>query len=67
MQSTARAILEEEDHWNKIVMHNVEQYKLEQQLHKQKIKDNQTKMKQELEQQVTLIKKQKEQEKQKEL
>lgn len=55
-----------DDYWNKIILHNVDQYHKEQEAAKQRVRDNQAKMKQDLEQQVNAMKKAKQAEKQKE-
>lgn len=55
-----------DDYWNKIILHNVDQFHKEQEAAKQRVRDNQAKMKQDLEQQVNAMKKAKQAEKQKE-
>ena len=56
-----------DDYWNKIILHNVDQFHREQEEAKQRFRDNQQKMKGELEKQVQAAKKIKEEEKKKEL
>eukprot|EP00347_Sterkiella_histriomuscorum_P009483 403341038 len=56
-----------EDYWNKIIKFNVDQFHKEQEEAKQRVRDNQQRMKEELERQVQESKKVKELEKRKEL
>lgn len=57
----------EDDNWNRIVIHNVEQFQKDQDDAKQRARENQLKMKAELEKQVQLQKRVKEDEKRQEL
>lgn len=56
-----------EDYWNKIIMHNVDQFNKEKEEAKQRSRDNQARIKEELEKQMFAQKKAKEEEKRKEM
>jgi len=68
MRDNGSAIIKpDDDNWNRIVMHNVDQFRQEQENIKQRAKENQARMKEELEKQVNLQKRAKIEEKNKEL
>lgn len=66
-ESGAAVMQPSDDTWNKIVMFNVDQYQRDLEESKQKVRNNQIRMKEELEKQVLDHKRAKEEEKRKEL